>query len=195
MSGLKSTQIPCKTCSKIFSVFPSRLNRRKYCSKSCRPTVPLLSCTECGKINKGIRFSRVGQKSRFCSKKCDLDYSRKSWERIFSSIDRSNPDSCWEWPIISSKDKYGRHRRNLKNQLTHRISYEVNVGEIPEGLFVLHKCDNPPCCNPSHLFLGTHTDNMRDASKKNRLWQQQPGAGEKMKAIFKTRKRKPRPGL
>jgi hypothetical protein len=53
--------------------------------------------------------------------------------------------------------------------LTHRLAWEIKNGEIPNGLFVLHKCDNPACCNTDHLFLGTQKDNMQDALKKGRM--------------------------
>jgi HNH endonuclease len=82
---------------------------------------------------------------------------------------------CWGWKGSFHPDGYGyltvrkRLENNYrKNFYAHRISWEVHCGPIPEGLFVLHKCDNPPCTNPKHLFLGTNKDNMDDCSAKGR---------------------------
>lgn len=85
--------------------------------------------------------------------------------------------NCWPWTAAISKWGYGhaafprakaralgiRHMRNAQ-----RIAWELTNGEIPPGLCVLHSCDNPPCCNPSHLFLGTQADNQRDRARKGR---------------------------
>lgn len=80
-----------------------------------------------------------------------------------------NKHGCWI--CVSHKDNargYSKIRRNGKAILLHRYMYEKYVGLIPKGMCVLHHCDNPACNNPDHLFLGTHTDNMRDMCNKNR---------------------------
>jgi hypothetical protein len=75
---------------------------------------------------------------------------------------------CWTWTGSRDQNGYGQFRLNGKLQRAHRISYLWNVGQIPDGLGVLHRCDNPSCVRPDHLFVGTQTDNMRDASIKGR---------------------------
>lgn len=79
------------------------------------------------------------------------------------------PESgCWLWTACTNKDGYGAFRFNDRNNLAHRASYEIQTGPIPEGAHVLHKCDNPSCVNPDHLFLGSHQDNMDDMKNKGR---------------------------
>jgi HNH endonuclease len=77
-------------------------------------------------------------------------------------------NSCWEFSNGRGKE-YGSFKLHTKHKVrAHRFSYELEFGEIPKGLSVLHKCDNPPCVRPDHLFLGTQGDNVRDAARKGR---------------------------
>ncbi len=77
-------------------------------------------------------------------------------------------NDCWVW--IGAKDTYGYGAITFKGHQwrTHRLMWYLTYGNIPEGMCVLHHCDNPPCVNPDHLWLGTHTENMQDSSKKGR---------------------------
>lgn len=77
-------------------------------------------------------------------------------------------DTCWLWRAGKDRWGYGQFRYKGKTRSAHRIAYKLYVGEIPEGMFVLHKCDNPICVNPKHLFLGTLKDNSQDMVKKGR---------------------------
>jgi hypothetical protein len=86
------------------------------------------------------------------------------WQRI-----KRMPNGCWEWQGVRSPLGYGRYYPEMGAKLqSHRHAYELARGPIPPGMHVLHRCDNPPCCNPDHLFLGTHQDNMVDRQAKGR---------------------------
>ncbi len=91
-------------------------------------------------------------------------------DKLGSKIDRSGgPDACWPWTGYVNKCGYGvTCRTGNKTVLVHRATFEKAHGPIPEGLCVCHRCDNPPCQNLAHLFLGTHKENMEDRERKGR---------------------------
>lgn len=87
-------------------------------------------------------------------------------KRFFNKVDKS--EGCWNWTALRSKQGYGRLTALRKDYTAHRMSWIIHNGEIPEGLFVCHRCDNPSCVNPDHLFLGNAKDNAIDRNHKNR---------------------------
>ena len=99
-----------------------------------------------------------------------LKQRRTLEERLWRRVER-RPDGCWVFTGSRNNKNYGQIHRGPGSRelvLVHRAAWEVTYGPVPEGLFVLHRCDNPPCCNPEHLFLGTNADNMRDMVAKGR---------------------------
>lgn len=89
-------------------------------------------------------------------------------QRILDSSSLIISTGCWEWEKHITKSGYGTISINGKSTRAHRASYEAFVGKIPDGLVVCHKCDNPRCCNPDHLFVGTFLDNTIDHLLKGR---------------------------
>lgn len=97
-------------------------------------------------------------------------------KRFWDKVDKTG--DCWEWKAALNEHGYGMIGMNGGMRRAHRLSWEFRYGKIPDGLFVLHKCDNPKCVNPDHLFLGNQTDNMHDCSLKGRT-KNTPQLGEK----------------
>jgi hypothetical protein len=95
-----------------------------------------------------------------------LGVQLRFWRELVHAADNPTADGCWEWNAGRVPAGYGTVKIGGKNRMTHRVAYEVLVGRIPPGMEVCHECDNPPCINPDHLWIGTHADNMRDMRLK-----------------------------
>jgi hypothetical protein len=97
---------------------------------------------------------------------------RNTRESVWGRVDQHETDECWPFVGAVNTYGYGQIRVDGKQELAHRLAFELATGISPGLLLVCHRCDNPRCCNPSHLFLGSVADNAQDAANKGRL----PGA-------------------
>lgn len=126
------------------------------------------SCEQCGQV---FHAYPSRQKQRFCSIPC---WAKRKGEknavtfqaRFLEKIHRTG--NCWLWMGSKGQDGYGHLTVDATKTYAHRAAYELFVGPIPTGKWVLHHCDNPSCVNPDHLFLGTNADNQRDSEAKGR---------------------------
>ncbi len=131
--------------------------------------------------NKYVRFKK-GKFSTYLTDKPDSEefmrqyanalkgIKRPRWrivDNFWTYVDKRGPTDCWPWTRQIDREGYGR-AQSKDDVLAHRHAWKLSKGPIPKGLHVLHRCDNPACCNPKHLWIGTHQDNMNDRQKKGR---------------------------
>ena len=165
----------CLNCGKHFIAMVTKTRIRKFCCKKCFDTYKTdrntFKCLNCGKIferwkSRGIR--------KFCCNKCSNIHRRKmipiaSKKTFYTGFICNINSGCWNWIKCKNPKGYGALSYLEKNHLAHRLSWILHNGDIPKGLFVCHRKDNPGCVNPAHLYLGTAQDNSTDMVKKGRM--------------------------
>lgn len=144
-----------------------------------------VKCPQCGKSFQVYPVRLKKKKRVCCSMQCAIEFrSRPAEERFWEKVNKT--DSCWLWTgaRTSYKRRYGKFAIGDKPILAHRFSWQIFHGAVPDNMQVCHNCpggDNPLCCNPDHLWLGTNKQNMEDAAKKGQMVR-----GEKMKTAILT---------
>lgn len=149
-------------------MLPARLPKKPKRDSRC--------CEFCDSelIRKDYEGDRDFKRRRFCDKNCSAKATSpyaSMHERLLSNSTPADERGCWNWTGYRDAKGYGRASSDhSKEVLAHRISYIEFVGPIPEGLHILHSCDNPACINPAHLRPGTNDDNMLDRLERDRCF-------------------------
>jgi hypothetical protein len=97
------------------------------------------------------------------------EYDQSDVDRFWNSVDIVEESECWLWSKGLTQDGYGKFKCKHKTWVASRFAYYITRGFLPDGMLICHKCDNPKCCNPSHIYLGTSKENLREASLKGHL--------------------------
>ena len=145
----------CRTCEETkprdaFSVHDRSTGRLRADCKACRAA----------RATREYRERRAAQGF----------IHEKEWaERFLANLPDAGPDECWEWMGWRAPDGYGRFGVAGDRWRAHRLSFLLHHGDLPSGAFICHRCDNPPCCNPAHLYAGGPATNVQDMVERNRL--------------------------
>lgn len=186
------TNTHCKMCGGGITRRPNEpvitALRRKYCSEECRAPLSLKvgeptgsNCLTCGepivrhqRKNGTTESGPAARRRKFCNPECKGAFDRDSVLRNFwNYVDIKSDDECWEWKGPRTGRGYGNMRlydRGAKPRfvLAHRVAWELAKGPTPDGLWILHGCDNPGCINPHHLHTGTCAENNRERTERGR---------------------------
>lgn len=177
----------CEACGTPFTVPAHRANTARFCKRECALHAPKRlseprprdaskrETRTCG--NCGVLFETwVARRQECCSYDCSMVlYRARATDRFWSKVDKNGPTvrpelgPCWVWVGTRYTNGYGQAAaRGRAERIAHRVSWALTFGSVPDDLWVLHRCDNPPCVRPDHLYLGTGTDNAHDMWDRNR---------------------------
>ena len=181
----------CSFCNNEFFADPREIKRgnAKFCSVVCYRNSRARQTRICAACHKPFLVYRSEIRKgngRFCSTKCYHLTTTPLIDRFFKYVGRKLPNGCIPWIGCASKEGYGvinsgtRQGRMLRAS---HVSYELFIGPIPNNLFVLHRCDWPACIKPTHLFLGTQSDNMADKVAKDRSAKGEKARHAKLTAV------------
>jgi hypothetical protein len=186
----------CESCGSAFPVTPAviRNGGGKFCSKRCYGDSKVVKvsryCDQCGTPYSIRRDTFEAGMGRYCSKSCSnrgraLPFAERFWVLVAPA----DENGCRDWQGARDKDGYGLVTlTGGKQQMAHRAAYELTYGPLGD-LKALHTCDRPPCCEPAHLFKGTHQDNSDDkiTKKRHRFGERHPFAKLTEGAVRKIR--------
>lgn len=168
---------PCAACGKEMFLKPSH-SSQKFCCMACRSVghFEIRTCPECSSPFRVELNRALANRGEFCSRKCQR-LANLPEKRFWKKVSKEGPipvhvpelGPCWVWTCSVDELGYGffrvSNRENMRK--AHRVSWLMAHGD-PGKLLVLHKCDNPSCVRPDHLFLGTNQDNCDDRERKGR---------------------------
>ena len=151
-----------------------KLSLAKTGTKASEETKRKLSLIHKGKKlseehKRKISITHTGMlHSEESKRKMSMSQTQDVAKRFWSYVDIKGEDECWDWIGAINQKGYGAFSIGRKNIIAHRMAWELTYGPIPDGVFALHHCDRPRCCNVRHLWLGSNQDNVDDKVRKNR---------------------------
>lgn len=171
-----SLTIPCATCGRDFRVYQSQYDAgQRSCGRACKSNARQVTCIQCGGSYKSKPYLIRANATRFCSISCkNAALVIPFPDYVWAKVDKSAGDlACWPWIGGRDKDGYGVTHKDGKYAKASRVVLEIKLGRpLGDDMMACHDCpggtDHPWCCNPSHLWEGTATQNRQDAAAKQR---------------------------